>query len=155
MKSFKNSKRNSNRSKSKSNDYDYDFGFGDFDETIAAPVFSISSSIDKNSKLASIIPVPTDYFKNDKMKLSYFSSLGPSLYGINKPDIVIPGEYVISAASGSHRNENPLPATYDTLMMSSGTSMSTPAAAGLSALVRQFFTKGYYPTLKANSASKL
>lgn len=147
--SFKNSKHKSNKrkiNKSKLPDFEYDFGFSDFDEIVKAPVFSIVNPIDQNSKLASLIPEPTNYFKNDKMKLSYFSSLGPSFYGINKPDIVVPGEYIISAAAGSPRNKNPLPATYDTLMINSGTSMATPAAAGLASLVRQFFTQGFYPS---------
>ena len=72
MKRSKSSKY-SNKRKSKKIKSD-DFDFSEFDEFIKAPVFSLSNQIDENSKLASIIPEPTEYFKNDKMKLSFFSS---------------------------------------------------------------------------------
>lgn len=145
---IKNSKEKFKKSKINSKysfDYEYFYGY------ISIPVFSLTDSIDQNSKLASIIPKPTASFDDDNMAISVFSSLGPSVYGINKPDIVVPGEYVISAQSASHTNKNPLPATYDTLMAQSGTSMATPAAAGLAALARQYFTDGFYPSRKSNS----
>jgi len=75
--------------------------------------------------------------------LALFSSRGPTLDGRIKPDLIFPGENIYSAASSgrvldfepdsscaseSTASELPL----------SGTSMATPAVAGLAALVRQY-----------------
>ncbi|MBD3286791.1 S8 family serine peptidase, partial [candidate division WOR-3 bacterium] len=64
------------------------------------------------------------------------SSIGPSGDGRIKPDLVVPGKDVRSAYATSNDAEIAL----------SGTSMASPVAAGNAALVRQYFTDGYYPT---------
>ena len=74
-----------------------------------------------------------------------FSSRGPTSDGRRKPDIMAPGTLV--SARGNTENSNP-PANPDQATTStlSGTSMSTPAVAGGAALLRQYFTDGFYPT---------
>ena len=73
-------------------------------------------------------------------EMYYWSSRGPTDDGRIKPDIVAPGDYVRScksqeatSADGSWSN------TW--YMEYSGTSMATPAAAGSSALVREYLTE--------------
>jgi M6 family metalloprotease-like protein len=59
-----------------------------------------------------------------------------SLDGRRKPDVMAPGENITSAASGTACGTN----------QNSGTSFAAPAVAGIAALVRQYFTEGWYPT---------
>lgn len=64
-----------------------------------------------------------------------YSSGGPAHDGRLKPTIVAPGS-LISAYGGSDNG----------YVLGTGTSMSSPAAAGAAALIRQYFTEGWYPT---------
>lgn len=71
---------------------------------------------------------------NDADYVTQFSSRGPTADGRVKPDIVVPGEDIISArADGSHMG-SPVNQFYTA---ASGTSMSTPLAAGICALLLQ------------------
>ncbi|EAY20600.1 Clan SB, family S8, subtilisin-like serine peptidase [Trichomonas vaginalis G3] len=74
-----------------------------------------------------------------------FSSYGPSFYSLTKPDILVPGQTVYSSDGAVHYSENPTAATESSLVTKSGTSMSTPAAAGMAAIIRQFFVDKFYP----------
>jgi subtilisin family serine protease len=76
-----------------------------------------------------------------------FSSRGWTHDGRIKPDLLAPGRQVRSAATdftvGSpHCGDR----------FGSGTSMASPTAAGLAALVRQYFTEGWYPAGVADPA---
>lgn len=80
-----------------------------------------------------------------------YSSRGPTSDGRRKPDIMAPG--TLSSAAGNTVNTvppaNPNQANTTTM---SGTSMATPAVAGAAALMRQYFTDGFYPTGTRNPA---
>ncbi len=79
-----------------------------------------------------------------------FSSCGPTDDGRFKPEITSPGSDIISAKNdGSATTEN-----CNTRSMS-GTSMATPAAAGLAALVRQYYEDGWYPSGVASPGDAL
>jgi subtilisin family serine protease/subtilisin-like proprotein convertase family protein len=67
--------------------------------------------------------------------MASFSSRGPTLDMRTKPDVSAQGNAIISAARNA----------CGTLSMS-GTSMATPTAAGLAALVREYLQRGFYPT---------
>ena len=73
--------------------------------------------------------------------MASFSSCGPTDDGRIKPDLTSPGSSIVSANNdGNAATEN-----CDTRTIS-GTSMSTPAAAGLAALVAQYYADGWYPS---------
>jgi hypothetical protein len=73
--------------------------------------------------------------------MASFSSCGPTDDGRIKPDITVPGSNIVSAGNdGNVTTNNCGTATL------SGTSMASPGAAGLTALIRQYYTDGWYPT---------
>lgn len=74
-------------------------------------------------------------------QLASFSSCGPAADGRIKPDVTVPGESIISANNDGNTGTN----NCDTRSMS-GTSMASPGGAGLAALIRQYFTDGWYPS---------
>ena len=77
-----------------------------------------------------------------------FSNKGPTDDGRLKPDISATGSSIESAA-GDTNNANVIDAP--SRRTTSGTSMSTPITAGGTALLRQYFTDGFYPTGTANA----
>ncbi len=74
-------------------------------------------------------------------RMALFSGCGPSDDGRVKPDVTLPGQAVFSARSNFDVGDPSC-----SLVGQSGTSMATPAVAGLAALVRQYFTDGFYPS---------
>jgi hypothetical protein len=69
-----------------------------------------------------------------------FSLLGPTRDGRIKPDVVAPS-YVLAGDS-----DGDVTTTDCVTSLQSGTSWSAPTVAGEAALVRQYFTDGFYPT---------
>lgn len=84
------------------------------------------------------------YFGDQIGQVSPFSSRGPSRDGRTKPDVVAPGQYVISTISsrGSYSASNIQPSRKYYAM--SGTSMAAPNATGCAAILL-----AKYPTLTA------
>lgn len=70
-------------------------------------------------------------------KISSFSSLGPSRDGRSKPDIVAPGEVIVSALSSSANAQNSSILQGGGLQELEGTSMASPHVAGIVALMLQ------------------
>jgi hypothetical protein len=73
--------------------------------------------------------------------MASFSSCGPTTDGRIKPDLTMPGSSIVSA-----RNDNNVTSNNCATITMSGTSMASPAAAGMAALVRQYYSDGNYPT---------
>jgi len=73
--------------------------------------------------------------------VAYFSSNGPTDDGRIKPSITAPGHYLNSAL-----NDDNISSYNCGITTMSGTSMACPTTAGLAALIRQYYTDGYYPT---------
>lgn len=82
----------------------------------------------------------------DDTLIAPYTLFGPARDGRIKPDLVAPS-YVVAG----DRDLDADPATCDATSQS-GTSWSSPSAAGAAALVRQYFTDGFYPTGSANPA---
>ena len=84
--------------------------------------------------------------RGDTTTLASFSSRGPTADGRRKPDIVAPGAGIVSAAGDDDDANPPLNMESNRTKAISGTSMATPTVAGGTALLRQYFTDGWYPT---------
>jgi subtilisin family serine protease len=74
--------------------------------------------------------------------IASFSSLGPTRDGRVKPDVVAPGEFIVSARSSAVARDPSDPDLYHRVL--AGTSMATPHVAGTIALMLQ-----YAPNLSA------
>jgi subtilisin family serine protease len=68
--------------------------------------------------------------------IASFSSLGPTRDGRVKPDVVAPGEFIVSARSSAVAKNPSDPDAYH--MILAGTSMATPHVAGTIALMLQY-----------------
>ncbi|MEM7352559.1 MAG: S8 family serine peptidase, partial [Acidobacteriota bacterium] len=79
--------------------------------------------------------------------MASFSSCGPTDDGRIKPDVTMPGSGIISANADNNVTSNNC-----NTRSSSGTSMAAPGVAGSAALIRQYFTDGWYPTGAANAS---
>jgi subtilase family protein len=74
--------------------------------------------------------------------LASFSSRGPTADGRMKPNVIAPGDSLVSAGVANA-------VAYVSL---SGTSMSTPTVSGAAGLIRDYFAKGFYPSGAASEA---
>ena len=70
--------------------------------------------------------------------------VGPTADGRQKPDLFTPGCSIISSSTSSCGTTS-----------LTGTSMACPGATGAAALVRQYFTEGFYPTGVATPSNAL
>jgi hypothetical protein len=80
------------------------------------------------------------------------SARGPTRKGVSKPDIIAPGCIIYSANSNV---EDPNDVSLKNIIKMEGTSMATPAISGSATLLREYFVKGYYPSLKQNSSNSI
>jgi len=79
--------------------------------------------------------------------VSDFSSRGPAADGRIKPDVMAPGENIVSASGTVSSDDGNCGFKW-----LSGTSMATPTAAGGALLLREYFVRGFYPGGAANGA---
>jgi PGF-pre-PGF domain-containing protein len=100
-----------------------------------------SNSVSPPATAKNVVSVGATKNGFEAENMAWFSSHGPTDDGRLKPTVTAPGYNIVSARSDYDVT------TYncDTRTMS-GTSMATPTVAGAAALIRQYFTDGYYPT---------
>ncbi len=90
------------------------------------------------------------YCFGDQNDLASFSSQGPTQDGRIKPDIVTVGDGISATSSGNafdcptYTAANPACTPLDHAW--AGTSFATPAAASVAAIIRQYFSQGWYPS---------
>jgi Subtilase family/GEVED domain/Secretion system C-terminal sorting domain len=87
--------------------------------------------------LGAVNPIPGGYNTPSDVVQAYFSSLGPTGDGRIKPDVVADGVNVLSSISTADN-------AYD---IYSGTSMATPATAGSSFLLQEYYGKLHHDSL--------
>ncbi|HHS49814.1 MAG TPA: hypothetical protein ENN07_01725 [candidate division Zixibacteria bacterium] len=88
---------------------------------------------------------------NNPENMAVFSSHGPTDWGMMKPNVSVPGGWNILSAM----NETDGDMCHPGIRAMGGTSMACPTAAGMTALVRQYFMEGYYPTGNANPSDAM
>ena len=100
-----------------------------------------NGSVGSPSTAKNVLSVGATNHGSSAESMASFSSCGPTDDNRIKPDLTIPGASVISADNDGNIGTN----NCATVPMS-GTSMASPAAAGFGALVRQYYTDGFYPS---------
>jgi subtilisin family serine protease len=108
------------------------------------------NSVSSPSTAKNVVSVGSTQRAANANFMSSFSSCGFTDDGRIKPDITMPGSSIISANNDGNTGTNNCGNR-----SLSGTSMATPAAAGGAALVRQFYSEGWYPTGSATPADAL
>ncbi len=94
---------------------------------------------------------------DDIETVGWFSSHGPSDEGLLKPEVCTPGGHMTYSAWSDGDPTSGNPGTGETtcnsatsngtyLCQMGGTSMACPYTAGLCALIRQYYTEGWYPS---------
>jgi hypothetical protein len=140
---------------------DYSTGSQDVDEFMwAHPDFLVffaagnsgpgTASVGSPSTAKSAVSVGATQRAASANSMASFSSCGPTDDGRRKPEITVPGSGIISANADNDATTNNC-----STKSSSGTSMATPGAAGLTALIRQYYVDGFYPDGSANIANAL
>jgi subtilisin family serine protease len=100
-----------------------------------------SGTVSSPSTAKNVVAVGATRHGSSAGKLWQGSSHGPTADGRIKPDLVAPGQSVVSANNDGDVGTNNCGTTGMT-----GTSMACPTAAGLAALVREYVERGYHPT---------
>jgi subtilisin family serine protease len=100
-----------------------------------------TGSVGSPSTAKSAVSVGATLRSTSANSMASFSSCGPTKDGRIKPEITVPGSNIVSARNDGNVGTNNCSTT-----TMSGTSMASPGAAGLTALIRQYYTDGWYPT---------
>lgn len=136
-------------------------GMGGDDGSISIASAMVGKSIGQllvaNPDARISLPVPFVRADDSERFMSSFSSRGPTSDGRRKPDVLAPGEYIVSARSDGTLSSRQCPTVESGLglLEMQGTSMATPIAAGSAAMVRQYFTEGFYPSGARNPADSI
>ncbi|HEX8410615.1 MAG TPA: S8 family serine peptidase [Thermoanaerobaculia bacterium] len=125
------------------------FNTGNLGAKMATPPSSLSAPGSAKNTLQIGGTRATQSSMNDDI-LAEFTLFGPTRDGRIKPDLVA-ASFVVAANLNSDNN----PSTTCDVGLDIGTSWSSPTAAGAAALVRQYYTDGFYPSGTRNAAHAL
>jgi len=89
--------------------------------------------------------------RNELLDVAEFSSHGPTKEGMMRPDVCGTGGWYIWSVD----SDGALTSNNTGIYTMGGTSMSTPTTAGFGALVRQYFTEGWYPSGTKNAGNAI
>jgi hypothetical protein len=109
-----------------------------------------TGSVGSPSTAKSAVSVGATLRGTSAESMASFSSCGPTDDGRIKPEITVPGSSIVSA-----RNDGSTSTNNCTTISMSGTSMASPGAMGLTALIREYYTAGWYPTGAAVAANAI
>ncbi|HEY3056941.1 MAG TPA: S8 family serine peptidase [Thermoanaerobaculia bacterium] len=123
------------------------FNTGNFGQNGAPPASSLSAPGCAKNTLQ--VGGTRGFAGRDDGVLAGYSLVGPARDGRIKPDVVGPA-YVVAGDVDFDNNPASCDATYQP-----GTSFASPTIAGAAALVRQYYTDGFYPTGVATPANAL
>ncbi|MBS0197872.1 MAG: S8 family serine peptidase [Planctomycetes bacterium] len=112
-----------------------------FDDNLILHAVSNSSLVHnpENAKNSLAVAASNNYPSYDSM---CYGGAGPTIDGRRKPEVTAPGCSITSAGGNGGCN----------VSIMSGTSMATPATAGVALLMRQYYTRGFYPGGAMNGA---
>ena len=99
----------------------------------------------KNFLVVGAVNQVSNYVNPNSVTMSSFSSWGPTDDGRIKPDLVAKGVGVTSATAASNTSSD----TYQ------GTSMASPAVAGVALLIQQYFNQSFDQYLRASTLKGL
>lgn len=84
--------------------------------------------------------------------IAEFTARGPTFDNRFKPQLIAPGQPIISAKSSLNGSRTCGPSA---LRSDQGTSMATPIAAGGAVMLRQYLTEGWFPSGTKNESDKI
>ena len=114
-----------------------------FVESACGPLPPLSPYMDVVSYSCATFKGQREHY--DLPNIAYFSSMGPTKDHRNKPDVVAPGEFIVSARSDGVPHVNCDSETKNIIKKLAGTSMAAPIQAGHVLLLRQYLREGFYP----------
>ncbi|EAX83460.1 Clan SB, family S8, subtilisin-like serine peptidase, partial [Trichomonas vaginalis G3] len=117
-----------------------------FCKNIPVPVFGYSMNEENDILSMKRVSLRINVIPSKKnIKPLSSNSNGPTVTGIFKPELLAPGEGVISAAAGDPFDKTIRKCNASSLIKKSGTSPAAASIAGAAAIIRQYFSDGWYP----------
>jgi subtilisin family serine protease len=106
------------------------------------PVFAVDRLQITKLKLGMIVSLDLNFTPSNSWSIPKFTSAGPSDLGLVKPDVVAPGQYIVSTRPSW---QNTSQCSANSFFTRSGSSFAVPAVSGADALIVQYLRGGWFP----------